>query len=524
MMRLSQEWARRVMPTVRQRLVPPVTIPFRGWYPDQPEFNNPGVTRAENVLPNESGGFRFLPSLVERSSALTARCRGAAAARNTSGVVKLYAGTASGVFSFNADQSWTDVSVGGGYSTSDDDNWEFAQFGNTLLATNYDDPVQGITIGGANFANHLTSTLTPRAKHIATVGDFVVLGYTNDTTDGVVPHRVWWSAINDSQDFDPSASTQCDYQDVQEGGPVSRIVPTRAGALVFLEEGVQRMTYLGPPIIFGFTKIEAARGTQIPGSVIPYGGEVFYIGPNGFHRLVGDVAEPIGEGKVDREFLDNFSLSNAHRVSSAIDTKNNIVMWSFPYGTGGTPNRIFFYHTGTKEWAYSVWGVDAITRSMSVGYTLDDLDSIGTNIDDTAVFGESWDTAGYEGGGVVRLGVFGTDDNKLKYFSGSSGSSQHIETGNFEPVIGGYSEISRVDLVGDPREIRLRMRQGNYTHGGLPLYDGDYYFDFTDRTLTYKQRSKYGATRFHKLMCSIGADPFENFWGLRVYAVNHGQE
>ena len=34
--------------------------------------------------------------------------------------------------------------------------------------------------------------LKPRARHVDVVREFLVLGNTNDTTDGAVPNRVWW--------------------------------------------------------------------------------------------------------------------------------------------------------------------------------------------------------------------------------------------------------------------------------------------------------------------------------------------
>ncbi len=38
-------------------------IQFGEWLPDQPDYSNPGVTRAENVVP-AAGGERSLPGFV----------------------------------------------------------------------------------------------------------------------------------------------------------------------------------------------------------------------------------------------------------------------------------------------------------------------------------------------------------------------------------------------------------------------------------------------------------------------------
>src|SRR5690606_20449628 len=82
---------------------------------------------------------------------------------------------------------WTDVSRYGGYTTLDGEAWEFVQWKNRVLATNFNDWPQFIDFGGAEF-DDLTSDL--RGRHIAVVRDHVVFCNTWDPVDGEVPERV----------------------------------------------------------------------------------------------------------------------------------------------------------------------------------------------------------------------------------------------------------------------------------------------------------------------------------------------
>ena len=124
----------------------------------------------------------------------------------------------------------------------------------------------------------ITSTLTPKAKRVGIIGRFVVLGFTNDATDGEKTNRVWWSGIEDETDFDPSAATQCDFEDLASGGVVQKIIGGNEYGLIFQNNMVRTMRYTGPGPIFELMPLNYAPGTPIPNSVIAQGKCLLYLG------------------------------------------------------------------------------------------------------------------------------------------------------------------------------------------------------------------------------------------------------
>lgn len=351
-------------------------VPFAPWMPDLPDLHNPGATVANNVYP-AFNSYRPVKALSPATDALDARVRGMIAARDSSGNNYNYAGDASKLYEVRA-SAVTDKSKGGGYSTAATDVWEAILFGDQVIFTNYTDDVQGLTAGGAgNFADHITSTNVPKAKHIGIVGNFTVLGYTNDTTDGVKPNRVWWSGINDSQDFDPDATTQCDYQDVAEGGQIQRIVGVFTYGVIFQRSMIRRMVYDGAPLIFRFNDIiDASRGTPVPGSVASFGRLIVFYADDGFFVTDGLASHPIGVNQVDDTFASLFDVSNAHLVSSAVDPVNKLYAIAFPAGAASTANKIYFYDLINRRWSEADVTLDMIGRGVSEAYTLEELDAI----------------------------------------------------------------------------------------------------------------------------------------------------
>jgi hypothetical protein len=448
-MRLSQRLAG--LPLQQKKLQPRV-LEFGPWMPDLPALANPGMVIANGVIPGPAD-YHPMPGLSPQSNALVARCRGAFAAKTTAGVTYFYCGDETKLYSIR-NQTVTDES-GTDYSTTTDSVWRFVKFGNSILATNYDDPVQSIAIGGAGtFADHITSTEQPQARWMDVIRDFLVLGNINSTADGVVPNRVHWSAINDSADFDPAASTQCDFQDLPDGGHVQAIIGGASYGLVFQEMKIQRMTYVGSPLVFQFYPVDRSRGTNIPTSVIGHGGRVYFVNEEGFHVTDGSQTQNIGSNRVDTTFLRQFDPANAHRVSAAVDPANNLIVWSFP-GTGssaGLANKLYFYNYEQDKFSEADIETELVVLAETQGFTLEDLDNISTDIDAGVLL--TFDSANYKGG-QLRFAAFDTM-HRLAYFTGDNLAAT-IETGESQLVGGRRSKVRKLRALVDNTNATLAI-------------------------------------------------------------------
>ncbi len=454
-MMLSQRLA--ALPQKQERTS---SVRFGEWLPDMPDLTNPGSLVASGVIP-DLRGYRPFPSLAAQTNALTEEALGVFSATDPSNNIYVYAGDASKLYEM-VDLTFTDESKGGGYTVASGDIWEFALFKDRVIATNFTDPVQFITVGGGAtgaFADLITSTNKPEAKHVAVVRQFLVLGNTIDATDGHIPNRLWWSAFNDETDFDPDATTQCDFEDFAEGGWVQRVVGGAEYGVVFQEKQIRRMEYIGSPVIFALPSVDRSRGTPIPNSVISHGRDVFYISEEGFFRFNGSQSIPIGNQKVDRTFWNQFDSSEKVKVSAAIDPLNKLVAWAFPAGAPDV-SRIYLYNWGVDRWAEVPISLRILIRTQTQGFTLDGLDTISTNID--TGFTESFDSDAWKGG-KVRFAAMDTDD-KLAYFTGPNLAAT-VTTTEAQPISGRRS----------------------FVNSARPLIDGT---DSSDTTVTYLKRAR----------------------------------
>lgn len=329
-------------------------LPVADFAPDESEIGAPGAIDILGALPAQYG-WRQTGNIIALTSntSLSATSHGGASMMGANGINYTFGGDAANLYMISY-TSVANASKVGGYSASAE-FWEFVQWGDTCIATDYVDPIQTNSLNSTAglFADLITSTETPKARHLAVQGDFLVIGNVNDS-DGVKPSRVRWSGINDPTDFDVSATTQSDYQDLRgDGGAIQRIVSLGEFALIFQERAIWRMTYVGPPLVFQFDLVEANRGCGTMGNAVTVSGRrAYYLSHEGFFYTEGVESVSIGAGKIDRWIWEDASgVDHLYlpKMCGAIIPDRQCVIWVYRV-TGQTVKHMIGY-----SWVYKKW-------------------------------------------------------------------------------------------------------------------------------------------------------------------------
>lgn len=408
-------------------------IPMGEWLPDLPPLNNPGILKAFNVIPGKTA-YEPVPSMLKVASASAiGKISGSYYARDSANNTYTYAGDQSALYvqsgvTFNV----ATRTAGGAYNTDIADSWEFVSWAQTVIAVNgLNDLPQQISLGAANFVN---LTGAPKARHIAVIKDFVVLGNVSDSAAQV--QRVRWCAINNSASWTPDPATLADFQDLPgNGGWVQKVISGEQG-FIFQERAIWRMTFVGSPLIFQFDKIHDGIGAYAPGSVCNYENLVYFLAADGFKSFDGTNLVGIGAGKVDKTFFADLDTNFIGHIKGVIFPDMKVVFWSYP-GAGnniGESNHILVYSMAYNKWAridipdaFS-GGVDQIVIASTVGYTLDGLDAVSTNLD-TLPF--SLDSRVWTGGTLA----FAAFINQGLYYFNAVPMDTEVETGEVDLML-----------------------------------------------------------------------------------------
>jgi hypothetical protein len=112
-------------------------LQWGAWTPDVADYEGTSAHSILNVVPRGDGYGPF-PSFSQYSDTLPDACRGAFYALKSDGSVVTFAGTSTKLYQMlNTNYHWSDVSLGASsYSAlTGTANWQFAQFGNLVFAT-----------------------------------------------------------------------------------------------------------------------------------------------------------------------------------------------------------------------------------------------------------------------------------------------------------------------------------------------------------------------------------------------------
>jgi hypothetical protein len=293
---------------------------------------------------------------------------------------------------------------------SSTDQWQFAQFGNNVIAVQANSAPQVYDISSsAAFADLGGSP--PTARYLMVVGRFLVLLGLVST-----PNRIQWSDLDGITTWTAGTGFS-NYYDAPDGGVV------RGGAggefgVVLQESALRRMVFVpGQKPAFQIERLAEDVGLLGPYSLIRAGERVFFISQQGF-KAVGPSGPttPIGKEKVDRTFLAEVSTSNLHLLIGAADPSSSRVVWA--YSTAGSTlwNKIIFY-----DWALDRFSPpieingEYIGSLVKPGVTLENVDTLfGNNIDTLVASLDSIQAAL-----ISRLAAFDSL-HRLGFFDGSN--------------------------------------------------------------------------------------------------------
>lgn len=357
--------------------------------PDQPDQPASGSAVIQNVFPRTLASYGGINAPVAVYNALNSRCRGGFGVHDKFGNVFMFAGSNSDLYLLKAGGTdWVNKSVAPGFYDTGVNVWNFVYFNGQVITTNYTAiPQHYILSPESSVFSFLSGAhAVPRAKYIAVVKNaFLALGNTYDDVNGEMPQRVWWSAAGDPENWpvlgtDEAAQVQSGAVDLLGGGgDVQGFAPDliNADAVVFMEYGLRRMMYAGPPDVFSFLPVENARGTPAPSSIVVQGGIAYYWGQDGIYAFDGGSSQPIGAGKVDKFLLGDgnqvgdVNMAHIKRVVGAADALNKLIWWAYPStASSGNPDRLLCYSWELGRFSLVLLTCETIFRLLSVDATL----------------------------------------------------------------------------------------------------------------------------------------------------------
>lgn len=452
-------------------------IPFGKWGPDQYGLNSELAGEAKGLLPS-ARGYEPWPALAETSAALTTTpCRGAFAARTSSGSTVIFAGSATKLYKFASVSSWTDVtrSSGGNYALGSDNYWSFAQFDDLIIAVNGVDDPQFIDVNsGTNFA--ALGGSPPVAKFVKVVGDVVLLMQLG-SAQGAIASEGSIQVINSGfrdPDYWTVGKKSCDFDTFWNGGAVQGATNILAG-LLFTQKTIQRMVQTQGKKLLAFAPVTEEIGTEAPHSIVTRGNEAFLYSTQGFIAAGQGGIRPIGNEWIDNWFLENVNSGRVAMTKGAFDPIKMRVFWLFASPTNETYylDHILAYDIALDRWTHAEVTASYLFAAATPGQTLSDLTSAYGSLSAVPypLGSPVWK------GGAPSLAAFSEDD-KLAFFAGDylTGTAQtsrmqlipgkRCQVNGWRPLTDAENATSRVAKAEKPTATDSWTSEGSMNPAG----------------------------------------------------------
>ncbi len=387
-------------------------LAFGSYEPDKSSYMGANAQTIQNVVPRADGYGPF-QDFTPFTSALASPCRGFFYARKTDGTVAVFAGTSAKLYRLNnTDFTWLDVSAGGGSYTAlpTSDHWQFAQFGNLVIAVQANVVPQVFDLSSSSAFATLGGA-PPAARYIAIVGRFVVLSGLLST-----PYRIQWSGLNAVTTWTPGINSS-DFQDLPDGGIVRGVAGGEYG-VIFQETAMRRMIFVpGSPVIFNIERITEDKGLMAPYSLIRAGDKIFFLSPQGFQGMLSTGApEAIGKERFDRTFFADYDSGAIHLIIGTADPTETRVYWAYKSnsGTTGQFDKVLCYDYALNRASIIAMHGEYLASLARPGLTLENLDSISGSLDALTFSLDDVSTAA-----LSKLSAVNTS-HKLGFFTGGN--------------------------------------------------------------------------------------------------------
>ena len=355
---------------------------------------------------------------------------------------------------------WGDA-VDAGTITLEPGLWSLSNFGDVLVATiangktfTWDSSIAArlSTRASTNTTSFLTTNnptatrvtlISPTTRHLIHFGTETTIG-TPATQDNMF---VRFSEDEDINAYTPEATNTAGTQRLQDGTKIMGALVAKENILVWTDNALYTMKFVGAPFTFGFEQVGTNCGLIGKNAAIEIDGVAYWMGNNGFFSFDGTVNTlPCS---VEDYVYDDVDTTKGQQVNAGINNLFTEVVWWYPSAGSEFNNRYVVYNYGETGQA----------TPMGNWYTGTNPNSIRTTWIDSLVYPKPYATAFKDsstGTFPVISGETGLGQSVL--FEQESGTDQVNPDGSVTTLTSFIQSFS-FSLQKDQAEVFLALRR-----------------------------------------------------------------
>ena len=239
--------------------------------------------------------------------------------------------------------------------------WTHDNFGEDLLINvrngdiYYWDKTSGLTSRAVELASLSGANATPTIAKQILVSDrdrhIIAFGCDTEANPGVQdPLAIRFSSQESLTDWAATATNTAGELRLGSGSEIVMAVETRQQILVFTDDSLYAMQFLGPPFTFGVNHISENITTMGPLCAAAVEDNVFWMGQQEFYVYGGTVQRlPC---TVRDYVFDDINLNQREKIVASTNTAFSEVWWFYPSSGSDTNDRYVVYNYQQQVWYY----------------------------------------------------------------------------------------------------------------------------------------------------------------------------
>ena len=388
---------------------------------------------------------------------ITRGAKGTATTGTSNGQAHSTAATVTNATEFSG---WGDA-VDAGTVTLEPGLWSLSNFGDVLVATiangktfTWDSSIAArlstrasTTTSGFQTTNNPTATrvtlISPTTRHLIHFGTETTIGSPTTQDDMFIR----FSEDENINEYTPEATNTAGTQRIQDGTKIVGALVAKENILVWTDNALYTMKFVGAPFTFGFEQVGTNCGLIGKNAAIEIDGVAYWMGNNGFFSFDGTVNTlPCS---VEDYIYDDVDTTKGQQVCAGINNLFTEVTWWYPTSGSDFNNRYVVYNYGQNN----------TQLPMGNWYTGTNTNSIRTTWIDSLVYPKPYATAyssSATGSFPAIIGETGLGRSVL--FEQESGTDQVNPDGSVTALTSFIQSFS-FSLQPDQSEVFLAMRR-----------------------------------------------------------------
>lgn len=174
------------------------------------------------------------------------------------------------------------------------------------------------------------------------------------------PLMIQWC---DQEDYDVWTATTTNTagdKRLDQGNELVTVIKVRSEHLIFTDEAIYSMVFVGPPFTFGFRPLGSNYRIMGQGAGTEFEGRAFWMGQRGFYIYDGTIRNlPC---TVSNHVFDDFNYDQRAKVVTGVNARFNEIWWMYPSENSTENDRYVIYNTQENAWYYGT-----IVRTIFIG-------------------------------------------------------------------------------------------------------------------------------------------------------------